>query len=236
MSTREYDPAHEEFQCVDPELGAALLYGYAADALAAEDRQAFEDHLCFCLKCQEDLEWLRDLLRSLKTSPPARLLATLAKLARQGIASAEGLEFFFRLYERLPLPVTAIEDVNQKTLMAEYQETPLIEQLAASTEPSDLAFPLTVAYLNGAIVAQFRRRAGQLFFRLQSGSLAERAVACVLQYPSPLEPETVASLTVQPGEEKRLGAFRAFAPSNTVQEMLAALKRFELRLAPPTNH
>ncbi|GAK61626.1 hypothetical protein U27_01527 [Candidatus Vecturithrix granuli] len=231
MNAREHDPAHEAFQCVDPEQGSAWLYGYAADTLAAEERQAFEDHLCFCLKCQEDLEWLRELLHSLQASPPVSLRVTLTRLIQQGIAPAEGLEFFFQLYERCPLPVTAIEDGNQMPLLTEYQEMPLFERLAASTESSDLAFPLTVTYLNGAIIGQFRRRAGQLFFRLQSESLTDQALACVLQYPSPLEPETVASLTVRPGEEKRLGPFRAFAPSNTMQEMLTTLKRFELRLA-----
>ncbi|MDY0094169.1 MAG: hypothetical protein RBT80_15855 [Candidatus Vecturithrix sp.] len=231
MNAREYDPAYEAYQCVDPESGSALLYGYAAETLTEQERLAFEDHLCFCLKCQEDLEWLRELLHCLKASPPASLHATLTRLIQQGIAPAEGLEFFFRLYERLPLPITAIEDVNQVNLMPEYQEMPLLERLAASTDTHDLAFPLTATYLNGAMIGQFRRRAGQLFFRLQSGSLADQAIACVLQYPSPLEPESVVSLTVRPGEEKRLGPFRAFAPSNTMQEMLTTLKRFELRLA-----
>lgn len=236
MNPREYDSAYEAYQCVDPESGSALLYGYVAETLTEEKRLAFEDHLCFCLKCQEDVEWLRELLHRLKASPPASLCATLTRLIQQGIAPAEGLEFFFRLYERLPLPVTAIEDVNQLNLMPEYQEMPLLERLAASTETHDLAFPLTVTYFNGAMIGQFRRRAGQLFFRLQSGNLAGQVAACVLQYPSPLEPESVASVTVRPGEEKRLGPFRAFAPSNTMQELLAAIKRFELRFAPHTNH
>lgn len=235
MNPQDYDRAHEAYQCVDPEAGSALLYAYGADALNAAERLTFEDHLCFCLKCQEDLDWLRGLLRLLKTSPPVSLQETLRDLVQQGVVSTQEPEFFFEVYTRLPLPVTAIEDLNQTNLMLEYQETPLIERLAAATGTSDLAFPLTVTYLKGEIIAQFRRRAGQLFFRLQSSISAEQPIACVLQYPSPADPAALASLIVRAGEEKRLGPFQAFVPSNTMQEMLAAIKRFELRFAPHEN-
>lgn len=229
------EAARAAFTCVDPEVGSALLYSYAAQTLTAEEQQAFEDHLCFCLKCEEDLAWLRELLHTLKTDLPASLQDTLRNLIQQGVVQAEESEFFFRVYTHLPLPVTGIEDRNRMNLMPEYQGTPLVERLAASTDVSGgPAFPLTVAYLNGALTGQFRRRAGQLFLRLQSETFAQQSVACVLQYPSPEAAGGVENLVIRAGEEKRLGPFRAFAPSNTMQELLSALKHFELRLADGT--
>ena len=229
------EAAHEAFTCVDPEVGSALLYGYVAHTLTEEDRQAFEDHLCLCLKCEEELEWLRDLLHTLKTDLPLSLQDTLRGLVQQGVVQAEDSEFFFRVYTHLPLPVSGIEDLNRTNLMPEYQGAPLVERLAASTEVSEgPAFPLTVSYLDGAVIGQFRRRAGQLFFRLHSETFAQQPVACLLQYPSPEEAGRFDSLMIRVGEEKRLGAFRAFAPSNTMQEMLTTLKHFELRLVQTT--
>ena len=66
MNMREQEIMTEGFECVDPEVGEQYLHGYVAETLSEDQRQDFEDHLVFCHKCQEDLEYLRWAVQQVK--------------------------------------------------------------------------------------------------------------------------------------------------------------------------
>jgi hypothetical protein len=190
----------EDFECVDPEVGEQYLHGYVADSLSNEQRQDFDDHLVFCHKCQEDLEYLRWATQQVKT---------------HWTPTGEGA--------LTPLPVTALVDGNLQDLLHDYYEKPLGEQLAAAAETTaELAFPITMEYANGEIIGQFLKRAGHLFFRLKKSS-----DTCTLVYTSISESKT---FVLREGDDKRLGRFNEFVTTNTIQGMVTAIKQFQLLL------
>lgn len=191
----------EAFECVDPEVGTEYLYNYLAESLSEDQRQDFEDHLVFCHKCQEDLEYLQWALQQLK-----------AHWTPTGTGALT------------PLPVTSLVDGNLQDLLHDYYEKPLGDQLAASTESTaELIFPITIEYANGQVIGQFLKRAGHLFFRLKKSS-----TECTLIYRSPSAPSESKTFTFREGEDKRLGVFSEFVTTNTIQGMLAAIKQFHI--------
>jgi len=196
-----------EFICVDPDVRTQYFDGYLDGTLSEADKQEFEDHLLFCFKCREDFEYWQWVIRKL-----------------QGIS-----KFFFQNYVDRPLPVYSVYDRNQLDLTPYYDEKPLMNRLAASSGRSDrLAFPVTVEYAEGQVAGQFWKRTGQLFYRLHKSTIGQETVACTLIYTSSTDPSDVRTFEFREGQEKRLGAFREFVPSDTIQGMLEAMKRFQL--------
>jgi hypothetical protein len=144
MNTHEHESLTEDFECVDPEVGEQYLYQYLAETLSEDQRQGFEDHLVFCHKCQEDLEYLRWAVQQLKTHWTPTIM---------------------------PLPVTSLVDGNQQDLLHDYYEEPFMDQLAASQKTAEVvSFPITVKYAKGEVIGQFLKRGKQLFFRLKKSS------------------------------------------------------------------
>jgi len=196
---REQAVIREEMECVDPEIGTQYLDRYIAETLSESQKQAFEDHLIFCLKCQEEINYLRWALQQLK----AHWTPTI-----------------------MPLPVTSLVDGNLQDWLHDFYEEPFMDQLAASKETAGtVSFPITIEFANGQVIGQFLKRAGYLFFRLKKSS-----AECLLIYGSPSAPSASKTFEFREGEDKRLGAFREFVTTNTIQGMLAAIKRFHLLL------
>jgi hypothetical protein len=120
-----------------------------------------------------------------------------------------------------PLPLTSLLDGNLQDLSPDYHEAPLMDQLAAAQETTGtVSFPFTVEFANGQVIGQFLKRAGHLFFRLKKSS-----ATCTLIYTSSPEHKTY---VFQEGDDKRLGLFEEFVTTNTMQGMVAAIKRFHI--------
>jgi hypothetical protein len=201
IQSQEQKTISAEFECVDPEVGEQCLYKYLAETLSEEQRQEFEHHLVFCHKCQEDLEYLGWAVQQLKTHWTSTGTGALT-----------------------PLPVTSLVDGNLQDWLHDFYEEPFMEKLAASKETARaVSFPVTVKYAKGQVIGQFLKRGKQLFFRLKKSSND-----CTLIYRSPSTPSESKTFEFREGEDKRLGPFSEFVTSNTIQGMLAAIKRFHL--------
>ena len=204
----------EELECVDTEVGSPYLHEYLAGTLSASKKQDFEDHLVFCLKCQEDLQYLRWARQ---------------QLTKHFISSeTPGKTAFWQAYAETPLPMSSVRDGNAQDLSHELYETPFMDQLAAADTIRGIAFPLTVEYAGGQIIGQFRRRAGQLFFKLKKTSDAEEHITCMLTYASEADPADVRTFEIRAGEDKRLGPFSEFVTAETIQGIVKAIKQFQL--------
>lgn len=203
MSKQEQETIANDFVCVDSEVGEHYLYKYLAETLSDDQKQEFEDHLIFCRKCQEDIEYMRWTIQQLKAA------------WKPVLEDEDSL-----------LRVTSIFDGNFQDLLHDYYEKPLTDQLAAAAKTSgELTFPITVEYMGGQVIGQFLKRAGQLFFRLKKSSYR-----CILMYKSPSVPSESKTFEFREGEDKRIGPFREFVHSNTIQGMLKAIKQFRLLL------
>ncbi len=201
MTREEHTILMEDFECVDPEVGQHYLHDYLAEILSDEQRQDFDNHLVFCHKCQEDLEYLRWAVQQLRAhwTPTGQIALT-------------------------PLSMTSLVDGNLHDLLHDLYEEPLTKRLAAAQETTGtLKFPFTIEFANGQVIGQFLKRAGQLFFRLKKSSNV-----CTLIYRSPSAPSESKTFEFQEGEDKRLGAFSEFVTTNTVQSMVAAIKQFQI--------
>lgn len=198
MKPQDHSILAEDFECVDPEVGEQYLHGYVAEALSETQRQDFEDHLVFCHKCQEDLDYLHWATQQLKS---------------HWTPIGEGA--------LTPLPLTSLLDGNLQDLSHDYHEAPLMDQLAASQKATGtVSFPFTVEFAEGRVIGQFLKRAGYLFFRVKKSP-----ADCILVYTSFSKTKTFA---FRAGEEKCLGSFEEFVTTNTIQGMVAAMKRFQL--------
>lgn len=74
------------------------------------------------------------------------------------------------------------------------------------------------------VIGQFLKRARHLFFRLKKSSIGQ----CALIYTFPSDPAEKRTFEFHEGEDKLLGEFNEFVISNTIQGMLAAIKRFQI--------
>lgn len=138
MKNHEQENVTNEFVCVDPEVGEHYLYAYLAETLSETQKQEFEDHLIFCRKCQEDLEYMHWAVQQLK-SYHTQIATTgeecsQSKSPQDASFSQDNSEIFFQSYLDVPLPVTSVTDGNAQNLIHDYHEKPLIDQLAASAE------------------------------------------------------------------------------------------------------
>ena len=198
MMREEHKMLTEDFECVDPEVGTAYLYQYLAEALSEDQRRDFDDHLVFCHKCQEDLDYLRWATQQVKN---------------HWTPTSEGA--------LTPLPLTSLLDGNLQDLSHAYHEAPLLDQLAAAQETTGtVSFPFTIAFANGEVIGQFLKRARHVFFRLKKSSKD-----CILIYTSSSESKI---FEFHEGEDKRLGTFSEFVTTNTLQGIVAAIKRFHI--------
>jgi len=197
MMTEDKKMLTDDFECVDPQVGEHYLHGYVAESLSREACRDFENHVVFCHKCREDLDYLRWATQQLKDH-----------------WTPNGLT---------PLLITALHDDIGTNVLHHYDDAPLVEQLAASTETGAVRFPFTLTCAGGQVSGQFLKRAGHLFFRL-----TKSAADCTLIYRSPQMPSESKMFTLAEGEDKRLGAFDEFVSENTTQGILEALKRFQL--------
>lgn len=208
----------EEFACIDPEVGSVYLDGYVMETLSEDQRQAFENHLVFCLPCQEGLAYRRWLVDQLQQHPPANFTF-----------SSPQAVFFFETFLDKPLPVTSISTPDIPELIDEYQGKAVVERFAASTEASGkLTFPITVKYVDGQVIGQFHKRAGQLFYELKKSTIGGETFPCALIYTPPSDSDDFKVFQLREGLNKRLGAFQEFVPSETIQGMLKVMKQFQL--------
>lgn len=190
----------DDFICLDEAIRARYFDKYMCGTLSAPQRQEFEEHVRICFKCQEDVGYFRWVTRALT-------------------ACAE------------PLPVSAIYDYQHFDLKPYYDEKPLSDRLAAAKDTSSrLTPPVTIEYLKGQVVGQFWKRPGGLFFRLKKSTIGPKRLVCTLIYTSEADPSDTRTFEFREGEEKRLGLFEEFVASDTIQAMLAAIKRFQLVL------
>lgn len=196
------DP-NEEFLCPDTELRQRYLDGYLTQSLSEIEQREFEDHLQLCFKCREDVDYFHWTMRQLRT--------------------------FQRIHMESVLPVDALYDFADTDLLPYYAERPLTDQLAAaSVRVGRVGFPITVEYLEGQVIGQFQRRVGHVFFHLKRSTIGAKKVACTLIYMDDRETGKDRKFEFQEGEEKRLGPFGDFAASDTLQDVVQALKRFQL--------
>ncbi len=203
MNTEEHTYNIDELFCLDAQAGSLRLSEYLAEVLSEQQKQEFEDHLRFCLKCQEELNYVRWVIRQLK-----------------------GFES-----KLVPLPVIAIYDWNNKNLIHEYYETPLVKEFAAAGEHTDgLTFPITVEYDNGKVIGEFWKRAGQFSFLLKKHRLDQEGYGWSLVYTSASDPSDVKTFELHEGKEAWLGAFCEFVRSNTPKAILETLKQFQVFL------
>lgn len=198
----------EEFLCPDPEVRERCLHGYLSHALSDRERREFEAHLGLCFKCREDVDYFRWT---------ARQIRNVQRISAEPALSPE-----------------ALYDFAGTDLLPYYNDRPLTEQLAAASgRVGRVGFPVTVEYLQGQVVGEFRKRAGYLFFHLKRSTVGAQQVACALVFSAERDPGGERAFELQEGDEKRLGPLRDFAASDTIQDITQALKRFRLVVTPP---
>ena len=206
--------------CIDPPIGV-YRDDFIAGSLAEPQQQKFEDHLLFCLKCQDDVAYFWWIMTTLKTR----------HVARRDSPEERGS---FREAPACPLPVHAVYDRKHLDLTADYFDAFRQKQFAAaSTYAGSIAYPLTVEYANGEVIAQFRKRVDKLFFRLEKNTMKERSDNGILVHTSPVDPSLIKTFELHQGDDLCLGMFEEFVMSETIQGMLDALKQFQLFLKQP---
>jgi len=234
MGRREEEILIHGLTCVDPTVGEHILHGYLAEALPNEQKQRFEDHLPLCLKCQEDLKYVRWVLQQLgssegKTGTKVNKLQPV--LAQSDETSQDLAAFFLEEYIDEALPVTLVYNRDNPNLTHDYYGKPLMDKLAASTKASgELTFPITVEYAGGHVIGQFWKRVGHLFFRLVKSTAEPERFSYGLVYTSASDPSDTRVFELQVRGDKRIGGFREFVKSNTIQEMLKVMRQFKLFL------
>ena len=210
MKNEEYKVLLDEYECIDQNRGR-YIYDYMTGAVSETQKQEFEDHLILCLKCQEDVEYMRSVVRRLK--------------AYEEQKSTERIETL----PEIPLTVTMIADRNDLDITPDYYGESWREELAASTGTSDtFAFPITVEYADGRVIAQFLKRMGQVFFRLKEVTIDPQEFECALVYtPSCASSAEAETFECQEEREIRLGTFHELFPADTPQGTLDGIKQFQ---------
>lgn len=210
--TEEMALLAEGYCCVDPEVGEHLLRGYVAGTITDDQRQEFEQHFVFCRKCQEDLRYLTWVISQTKEYQHA---------------------IFSPSFTEGALMVTAVFDGLRHNLLDEYREMPFTDRLAAAADETvELEFPYQVEYQHGQVIGEFRKRAGQLFFKATQHQNGPELASLMLVYTSPCDSTDIKRFELRVNEDTSLGAFAEFVPQETVQGMVAALRQFQVWVIP----
>lgn len=209
-TSRIFPVSADERFCLDPLVGEQRLSDYLTETLSSEQRAEFEHHLSYCLKCHEDLEYLTWIFQQVTTRNSASTWEDLNSTTLYGEA----------------LEITSIYDWNQENLTHVYYDTPLMERLAASSDPAEsLTFPITVEYADGRVIGQFWQRAGQLSYRLTKSPPDQ---VFFLLYLPIVNPSKVKTFEVHLDVEQWLGDIREFIAADTPTAIVHALKQFHL--------
>ncbi|GAK50606.1 hypothetical protein U14_01839 [Candidatus Moduliflexus flocculans] len=150
--------ATNAYVCVDPEVGEDVIDEYQSETLAEEAREAFDAHLPFCEKCQQELAYAQ---------------WALSRLAK-------------RVTVERVLPSIELTDFCGHRIQLDYAESPLFGQMAAAGHPEKpLEFPISMTYAYGAIRmrGEWWLRGGTLLtYRMVECQPEE---TCVLTYTMP---------------------------------------------------
>lgn len=193
--------ATDELVCVEPGIGQDIGR-YRNGTLTDEQRTRFENHLHFCAKCREDLEYMQWALSHARTAHAAE-----------------------RQQDGPALVLTAVFDDSRKSLQDLYDAKPLSEKLIAGSDDSlgELEFPYIVEYAGGQAVAEFKHRVDHLFFFLKKSP-----GICRLRC-RPLDDSAEARVfDLAEGDEVNVGELRDFVSVKSVEGMLNGIRRFQV--------
>lgn len=195
--------------CIKSDIGNIIL-SYELGQLSEEEMELFEQHLFECEYCANEVFDDITFVEVLKTTIQENVMRTVPGT---------------------PLLVTSLYDRKNLNLSDDYFDRQKHERLAAAAgDVGKLAFPVTVEYADGKVVGQFRKRAGQLFFRLVNSTIKQKTYTCLLTFTPPSHPSEKKIFELHEGEDKALGDMNEFVISNTIQGFLETLKQFQLAL------
>ncbi len=229
----------EQFECLEPEVGAQLLPLYP-EFLSEEERQEFELHREGCESCQERLKlWqvtggavrgqqlvtrARDLLREKRYEEAIQSYNHALALQPELSTSLEGLAFF---QAKTWASVTAAT-MQDESLMPYIEPSYEPDRYQLAAAPALSPFPLSVEYADGLVRATFSVAGRQVFFMILE---AHEEFSKGVKLIGKVTRETSCSFelwNVRPGKKCRLGTLVDIFGHAELADIVEALRTFKV--------